>query len=207
MIDWKTSEKPKPFIRNTFDNPLQVVAYVGAVNHDANYSFQVRMQSLACFRLCPCQAIVPSSSVLCVSDLFLCSVLLHFTQHFPHFLGFLLLIVLQWSQRVLYVHLSVLVYHQPILETEAGALTADCFALGLPWSEKGPSLSPGAAANSGITLLFPRCSAAWSWWRTKTGPPPTHISWMPSSAPSTGQSGFFDWKNIQRRKRTRISRN
>ena len=41
LIDWKTSQKPKETLGSTFDNPLQIAAYVGAFNHDTRYPVQV----------------------------------------------------------------------------------------------------------------------------------------------------------------------
>uniref|UniRef100_A0A2H1VTN8 SFRICE_012978 n=1 Tax=Spodoptera frugiperda TaxID=7108 RepID=A0A2H1VTN8_SPOFR len=37
LIEWKKSDKPRKSIANTYDNPVQLAAYYGAVCHDLNY--------------------------------------------------------------------------------------------------------------------------------------------------------------------------
>lgn len=47
MIDWKTSKKPKRDIRQCFDNPLQLAAYLGAYNSHTSLKAEVKaIQSL-----------------------------------------------------------------------------------------------------------------------------------------------------------------
>ncbi|KAK0059808.1 mitochondrial genome maintenance exonuclease 1 [Biomphalaria pfeifferi] len=37
VIDWKVSKKPRPTIKDTYDDPLQIVAYIGAINANDEY--------------------------------------------------------------------------------------------------------------------------------------------------------------------------
>ena len=46
LIDWKTSERKKKRLADTFEAPLQLAAYVGAVNHDSNYSANINRAML-----------------------------------------------------------------------------------------------------------------------------------------------------------------
>ena len=41
VIDWKTSHKLRPTLKDIYDYPLQTIAYAGAINDDKNYSFNV----------------------------------------------------------------------------------------------------------------------------------------------------------------------
>lgn len=41
LIDWKKSDKAKDTIGATYDAPLQLASYIGALNSDPNYPFQV----------------------------------------------------------------------------------------------------------------------------------------------------------------------
>ena len=40
-IDWKTSRRPRPKLRDMYDGPLQVCAYIGAINQDQRYPVKV----------------------------------------------------------------------------------------------------------------------------------------------------------------------
>ena len=49
VIDWKTSHKPRPNLKDMYDGPTQLVAYAGAINSDKQYPFKVRLSlSLVC---------------------------------------------------------------------------------------------------------------------------------------------------------------
>ncbi|XP_050523451.1 mitochondrial genome maintenance exonuclease 1 isoform X3 [Daktulosphaira vitifoliae] len=41
VIEWKKSSKPKRSLNYTYDAPIQLAAYIGAVNNDPSYNFKV----------------------------------------------------------------------------------------------------------------------------------------------------------------------
>jgi len=38
LIDWKTAEREKNRVEDLYDNPIQLAAYLGAINQDPRYS-------------------------------------------------------------------------------------------------------------------------------------------------------------------------
>lgn len=41
VIEWKKSSRDKSSLQSTYDAPLQLAAYMGAVNNDSSYDFKV----------------------------------------------------------------------------------------------------------------------------------------------------------------------
>ncbi|XP_782673.3 mitochondrial genome maintenance exonuclease 1 [Strongylocentrotus purpuratus] len=46
LVEFKTSRKPKKSLSKCFDNPMQVAAYLGALNFDPKYQFQINQALL-----------------------------------------------------------------------------------------------------------------------------------------------------------------
>jgi len=42
LIDWKTSDRRKNTLKAAYDDPVQIAAYMGALNADSNYPFEVK---------------------------------------------------------------------------------------------------------------------------------------------------------------------
>lgn len=42
MIEWKVSQKSKPMLSSTYDAPLQLTAYLGALSNDPDYRKNLR---------------------------------------------------------------------------------------------------------------------------------------------------------------------
>lgn len=41
VVDWKTSQRIKTTLAAAYDDPVQIAAYIGALNADDNYPFEV----------------------------------------------------------------------------------------------------------------------------------------------------------------------
>lgn len=49
VIEWKKSDKKKPIIQYTYDAPLQMTAYIGAINFDSTFTEKVRTEIIIKF--------------------------------------------------------------------------------------------------------------------------------------------------------------
>lgn len=59
VIEWKTSQRTKATLEDAYDDPVQIAAYVGALNADDKYPFEVLHTKIFTFQYMDLDRLIP----------------------------------------------------------------------------------------------------------------------------------------------------